>query len=146
MLTFGSVCSGIEAASDKACSKCGTAKLRAEFFRHARAKDGLHSWCKSCWYAAREARGGRKTNPLITKIANFRRRYGLTVEAVAAILTAQGGVCAICAQPPVRPVVDHDHLTRAVRGILCHRCNIKLPSVEDETFRSTALAYLGRYK
>jgi hypothetical protein len=45
-----------------------------------------------------------------------------------------------------RPVVDHDHATGQVRGILCHPCNIKLPSVEDSGWMMLAFAYLSDRK
>ena len=40
-------------------------------------------------------------------------------------LVKQGGGCAICgARPKVRRLnVDHEHLSGAVRGLLCARCN-----------------------
>lgn len=49
-----------------------------------------------------------------------------------------------CGCEPRRPVVDHDHETGIVRGIICHACNIKLPAVEDAGFLAAALRYLGR--
>ena len=60
------------------------------------------------------------------------------------MIAGQGGVCALCGEEPQRPVVDHNHETGAVRGVICQRCNIKLPAVEDATFLASALAYLGR--
>jgi radical SAM superfamily enzyme with C-terminal helix-hairpin-helix motif len=53
------------------------------------------------------------------------KAYGLTIEAYEAILAWQGGVCGICRKPPSsrRLAVDHDHVTGAVRGLLCHACN-----------------------
>ena len=42
-----------------------------------------------------------------------------------AMLAAQGGVCAICGNPPKtrRLHIDHDHKTGKVRGLLCFQCN-----------------------
>jgi recombination endonuclease VII len=43
----------------------------------------------------------------------------------AAMLAAQGGVCAICGNPPKtrRLHIDHDHRTGKIRGLLCFTCN-----------------------
>lgn len=43
--------------------------------------------------------------------AYLREKYDITVEDYDAMLTAQGGVCAVCGQPPgdSRLVVDHCH-------------------------------------
>lgn len=43
-------------------------------------------------------------------------------------LEKQGGICPLCAQPvdlsiPRQAVVDHDHETGEVRGVLCRSCN-----------------------
>jgi hypothetical protein len=72
------------------------------------------------------------------------QRYGLTVEQRDRMLAQQGGLCAICAKPPAKPVVDHCHGTGTVRGILCHGCNLKLAGIDQPAFLAAALAYLGR--
>ncbi len=58
---------------------------------------------------------------------------GLTSPQYAALLQAQGGVCARCGNPETRVdhktgtlcslVADHDHETQAIRGLLCNDCN-----------------------
>lgn len=68
--------------------------------------------------------------------ANSRRRrtvatYGITPAEYDLLLTAQGGVCAICHRHPQtkRLNVDHDHKKvgrESVRGLLCHLCNRSL--------------------
>lgn len=68
----------------------------------------------------------------------------MTPERWQELFDSQGGRCAICRCVPVRPVVDHDHATGRVRGILCHGCNIILPAIEDEAFCAAALSYLER--
>lgn len=55
--------------------------------------------------------------------ARIKRVYGLTKEDYDSLNT---GACPICLRNfdnTVRPVVDHDHKTGEVRGILCFFCN-----------------------
>lgn len=62
---------------------------------------------------------------------NLAKRYGITMEQYADMFDAQGGVCAVCRQARNRMVVDHDHVTGRVRGILCQRCNVCLGGLGD---------------
>lgn len=59
--------------------------------------------------------------------------YGLEENDFADLLEHQGMGCAICgASPRVRRmVVDHDHKTGKVRGILCHQCNLGIGLLGD---------------
>lgn len=61
------------------------------------------------------------------------KKYGLTPETFAEMLTSQGGKCAICRQPPkeFNLHVDHCHSTGRVRGLLCKRCNQHIGAFED---------------
>lgn len=69
---------------------------------------------------------------------------------------AQRGVCAICAdrEKPLascmtpRPlVVDHDHETGAVRGLLCNQCNRGIGMLGDSsTYLNRAAEYLDASK
>lgn len=49
--------------------------------------------------------------------------YGITLEEFNSMLDAEGHTCPICRNPKTEPVVDHDHATGKVRGILCGSCN-----------------------
>jgi len=72
------------------------------------------------------------------------RKYGLTPAQVDALFISQGGACKLCRIPaePQRLVVDHDHRTGAVRGLLCFGCNHWLKSIEDRDFVERAKVYL----
>lgn len=57
--------------------------------------------------------------------AYLRRTYGIGCADYEAMLEKQGGKCAICLCRPRTKLlaVDHDHITGALRGLLCLRCN-----------------------
>ena len=62
------------------------------------------------------------------------RTYGITKAAYDAMLAGQGGHCALC--PTTEDlVVDHNHETDEVRGILCRSCNSGLGQLGDNPQR-----------
>ena len=72
---------------------------------------------------------------LADRKSHLKRKYGLTVAEYEAMLADQGGGCAICRRPPRDDIalhVDHDHLTGAVRGLLCFRCNNAIGDLRDD--------------
>ena len=58
----------------KPCNQCGTTRLRSEFYRAARNKDGLQSICK--WCSIANVDKWRRDNPERTKenARNYMRR------------------------------------------------------------------------
>ncbi|ADP81758.1 endonuclease VII domain-containing protein [Pseudofrankia inefficax] len=86
----------------------------------------------------RSAPTGRSAHAL----RHVERKYGLSERRLAEMLEVQRGVCVICLTGPAEHV-DHDHLTGAVRGILCSGCNTGLGSFGDDLDRVYgALNYL----
>jgi len=76
------------------------------------------------------------------------RQYGMYPNQFSDMLKAQGGACAICGKPQDKQtgkglVVDHDHATGNVRGLLCNACNGGLGQFKDSTdLLMTATRYL----
>jgi hypothetical protein len=128
----------------RACTKCRQEKPLDGFHKHPGGPLGRHSWCKPCANAAQRGIRKRKDTPGRRTRNNLWSRYRMRPADYDALLAKQGGLCAICKTAPARPVVDHCHETGAVRGILCHRCNIGLPYLEREEWSVAARAYLGR--
>lgn len=84
---------------------------------------------------------------------NLKIRFRISTDDYNKMLDLQGGVCAICRQPPGshRLGVDHDHLCclgkkscgKCVRGLLCDNCNFMLAKAKDDTGRlRNAIRYL----
>jgi hypothetical protein len=62
------------------------------------------------------------------------------------MLAAQGGLCAICRAAPAGHV-DHDHVTGAVRELLCFNCNGGLGQFRDDPAVLRAAAdYVERHR
>lgn len=60
------------------------------------------------------------------------------------MVEAQGGQCLLCRERPAEHV-DHDHLTGAVRGVLCFSCNGGLGLFRDRVdIMANAIEYLER--
>jgi hypothetical protein len=112
------------------------------------------------WYAAnienqraRCREQGREYRKLDLEKEKAKKRkylYGLTEEQYQAILQSQGGVCAICngvssGRYRNSLVVDHDHCTGTVRGLLCYKCNSAIGFLNDDpALISKAIGYLGK--
>lgn len=54
----------------------------------------------------------------------------MTGEQYETLEKAQNFCCAIC-QSPAPLVVDHDHVTKEIRGLLCATCNKGLGMLGD---------------
>lgn len=62
------------------------------------------------------------------------RVYGLTASEYRELVEQQGDKCAIChkVEETGRLLsIDHSHITKRVRGLLCSRCNRGLGSFKD---------------
>lgn len=70
------------------------------------------------------------------------RVYGITGKMYEKLLEDQNFVCAICGEDekiinprtgyPFPLSIDHDHITKEVRGLLCKHCNLVLGQVEKK--------------
>lgn len=116
----------------RACLHCG-----GDFTVLAVAGRRMHYCTKKC----RDAAFRRRSR-------NRFRRYELTPAEYDALVDAQGNRCRICGEPPKNSdryglVVDHDHATGVIRGLLCNGCNLGLGLFGDDPEKlKRAIAYL----
>lgn len=134
----------------KNCTKCSTVKPFEDFYKDKTARLGLSAYCKSCMKA--KSKSHREANPRRKKDLDLRYKFNITIEEFDAMLTAQGGVCAICGtdEPGGKGgayfAVDHNHETGEVRGLLCNRCNRAIGMLdEDPNVLRSAIEYLNKY-
>jgi hypothetical protein len=99
-------------------------------------------------YAPKWRDKNRKNLKLKRRADHLQRQYGMSEVDYQARLAAQGGVCAIC--KTTKPggthrvfMVDHDHKTGAIRGLLCAACNRGLGFFKDDpNYLAAAVVYL----
>lgn len=96
-------------------------------------------------YLEKRAETGRK-NRLMAK-------YGITEEQYEALSKKQNELCAMCGLPQekhgtiTKLVVDHNHITGGVRGLLCDSCNLLLGFAKDDVrLLEKAIEYLNGSK
>lgn len=129
----------------KVCSLCLANKAVEEFAKRKHNKSGIHSWCLSCF---RDVNKANYSKDEVRKRARERRLvalYGMSLGEFNELLLKQGNKCAICGtlepmfELPVNGKknsnsgwhVDHDHVSKKVRGILCPTCNCMLGYAKD---------------
>ena len=62
------------------------------------------------------------------------KTYGITEADYDVLLEAGNGACWICHRRPKkqRLHVEHDHITKRIRGLACYRCNTMLQHANDK--------------
>ena len=83
-----------------------------------------------------------KANPDKQKDHDLKRHFGITISHYTTMQTNQKGLCAICGKTddtidnrsglPRNLAVDHCHITKLVRGLLCRGCNQGLGNFKDD--------------
>jgi len=129
----------------KICTECSEQKPLAAFTFDKRR--GRHAAkCTCC--RTKKTKQWRDRNPDYEKDRygdnedrdrwrHIKRKYGISKEEYLAMLSDQGGVCAICGDAPGERYshqlhVDHCHSTGKIRGLLCRGCNHMLGVVKDD--------------
>lgn len=85
-------------------------------------------WGRAYYYAHREEKSHY----------HRRRKHGISQAEFAVLLEKQGHRCAICYTNEFGsrgPIIDHDHSTGKIRGILCTNCNTALGLIKDSSVR-----------
>jgi len=129
----------IKIATRKPCERCGGSIPEAP--------NGGAKFCSpDCKKKTQDARWREKSPGYMREYL-----YGLTPDQFAAMLSDQGGKCAICRTPEPGGRggwhVDRCHKGGAVRGLLCHGCNLDLGNFQDDPDNfQAAIHYLARVK
>ena len=119
----------------KPCAKIYAAKYRAANREKARASS------KASYNKNKDAHLKK------VKERHFERKYGLTKFEYELLFVQQNHACAICGKLSgegfEKLVVDHDHVSGNVRGLLCRLCNTSLGGFRDnKDLLKQAITYL----
>ncbi len=132
----------------KYCVACKLVRKHQEYARRQLKKRGPvereASRVAAANYRQRHPDKVREANRLArTRPLYLQRQYGISIEQFDAMVTTQGGTCAICKRPSTALHVDHDHVVGSVRGLLCGQCNRAIGLFGDDSSRlSAAIRYL----
>lgn len=111
----------------KVCVRCRTPKAIDQFY--PRGSRGS-SWCKAC-----------------TRLGRKMRDYGLTEDEVKSLPISEK--CPLCDEAysdTLIPVIDHDHESGKVRGVICFLCNHALGRIADRSRTAERMAeYLRKH-
>ncbi len=108
---------------------CGESKSVNEFSKNNSSKDGLSIICKKCDSSKRKRfkilTGDDKRNHAL------KYKYGITFLEYKDMYDMQHGCCLICNNEYPSLVVDHNHKTGIIRGLLCSKCNTGIGLLKD---------------
>lgn len=135
------------------CRACENARVRAFYAENPQyrqmTKERSRKWASD--------------NPKATRAhqrrSSLKYKYGISERQYQLLLETQGGGCALCHSMEVGRVgksgkweagewhVDHCHKDNRVRGLLCHKCNVRLGAYEglmQDIGEAAVLDYLTR--
>lgn len=135
----------------KECRTCPGLKPLSEFNLDPRTKDGRKGQCRSCTSAAAKEYRNRpeQKEKVAARIRKARqanaehyrqyqknwklaKRYGLARDQYDRMVEEAGGVCPVCGEE-AELVVDHNHRTKIVRGMVCNKCNQAIGLMRDKS-------------
>src|SRR6267154_2642698 len=131
----------------KVCRKCKNEKSLDCFYKHANNRDLLKHECKDCLNKSSLKYYFNNKENLVEKRKDyhFQSNYGLSKEQVDNMKEAQENICPICLTVS-KYVVDHDHKTGNVRGLICNSCNLAVAYLENNPgWADKAIAYLEKH-
>jgi|SRR5882724_5814870 len=122
-----------------------------EYARKVRSTDptkyrqSINDWRKAHPEATAETqRKWRTKHPRKVLEGNLKKNYKLSFERFSAMVIEQLGRCYTCKIPCYDLEVDHNHLTKVVRRLLCGPCNRAIGLLKENPDVCEAIAYYLR--
>src|SRR5260221_5848780 len=116
----------------KRCTVCGEFKDLKEFYKDPTKLFAVRQDCKPCVAKYREVY--YEANKQEVADNWLKTQYNLSREELNNLIEIQENKCAICKNLMTgykEPMVDHNHITGKVRGLLCANCNFGIGSLKE---------------
>lgn len=129
---------------EKYCYVCTRILPDENFARNSTKPGEIRPECRECDNKQRQDRKRREKerDPDAWRDKYLRKTYSISLEEYNEMLQKQNGLCWICGESSDL-VVDHDHESGKVRGLLCNLCNTSLGGFKDNIVSlEKAIAYL----
>ena len=122
------------APTEKYCYVCKRILPEGSFAKNVTKTDEVRPECRECDNKQRRERKQREKerDPEAWRDKYLKKKYGISLQDYNKMVTEQEGLCWIC-EKESDLVVDHDHDTGKVRGLLCSLCNTSLGGFKDST-------------
>jgi len=119
----------------KICTKCKQEKNIVEFSEY-KEKNKLKRRARCNFCRNEDQKERYRKNPDVHRAYLYKQKYGLSLEEYDQMVENQGGMCKICGTTKPnghhgRFVVDHNHKSNKIRGLLCSTCNTGLGNFFD---------------
>ena len=142
------------------CRHCSQTLPLLNFYLKGKDRRGgkqpYNNECKDCCYKRKLEYHKTEVGKKATRASKLRKRFGISIPQYETLLAQQKDTCAICGGIETkihkvtgevcRLVVDHDHSSGMVRGLLCSACNLGLGNFKDSIINLLgAIKYLEEH-
>ena len=132
----------------KICSNCKINKEESEYYKRSNRPCGVKSICKECNKVYPKRR-----NVDTSRAYDLMKSYKITLKEYNLLLEKQDNKCWICNKDSSELLnsrkkylcVDHCHINKSIRGLLCDTCNRALGMFKDDVkILNKAIEYIEK--
>jgi hypothetical protein len=133
----------------KTCKQCRVEKPFSEFYKSKENRGGYTTMCKLCRKDYDKIRNSKPEQKVKQREWSYKRRYGISIEEYDRLAESQDHACKICGSTDSKRgnkflLVDHNHETDEIRGLLCNSCNVAIGLLGDNiSTLQNAITYLN---
>lgn len=129
---------GLSPSEKRSCTRCKQEKTEENYRLLRQSASGIDTICAECRREQDRDRykRDREKRKYQSRWGSFKFKFGLKRSDWELLLLGQNGKCPICReafQDSADICVDHDHVSKKVRGLLCRKCNMGIGLFGENT-------------